>query len=86
MEDNIHFQCRRCNRYLHANLTGYFRGLEAKIGREALDHLDSIPKDHKWTRDELEELKVMYKEKIKKLEAGEFPDEQTTLLSVFGGG
>ena len=78
-EDNIWAQCHKCNRFLHGNLTGYFRGLEAKIGRPALDRLDAIPRDHTWTRDELEELKVYYKEKINAIERGEDPTSDTGL-------
>jgi Bacteriophage Lambda NinG protein. len=70
-EDNVHIQCHKCNRFLHGNLSGYFRGLEEKIGRKALDELDSVPRDYKWTRDELEELSKYYGDKIKQLERGE---------------
>ena len=69
-EYNVHAQCHRCNRYLHANLTGYFRGLERKIGREKLDELDAIPKDKKWTVEELKEIQQYYKDKIRELESG----------------
>lgn len=66
-EDNIHAQCHRCNRFLHGNLRGYFRGLEAKLGRERLDDLEASATSRKWTRDELAELKEYYTKKIKEI-------------------
>lgn len=77
-ERNINAQCRQCNRFLHANLRGYFRGLEKKLGRSGLDDLEANAGPHKWTRDELNELKLYYKEKIKRLEAGEAPETMPT--------
>lgn len=63
-EENIHGQCWKCNRFLHGNLRGYFRGLEKKLGRERLDALEASATSRKWTRLELEELKTYYKDKI----------------------
>lgn len=66
-ERNINAQCHRCNRFLHGNLRGYFRGLEAKLGRNGLDDLEAGAGPKKWTRQELEDLKVYYKQKLKDL-------------------
>lgn len=65
-ERNINAQCHRCNRFLHGNIRGYFRGMEAKYGRSIVDDLEAIASQplKKWTRDELEQLKTYYKEKI----------------------
>lgn len=81
-EDNIWAQCHKCNRFLHGNLTGYFRGLERKIGREALDALDAVPRDYAWTRDELKELNKYYAEKIKLLESGQTSDTGMALSEM----
>ena len=39
-EDNVHGQCKYCNRHLHGNLIEYRRGLIEKIGQEDYDALD----------------------------------------------
>lgn len=41
-EDNAHFQCLRCNFFLHGNLIEYRKRLEAKIGKERMLVLDTI--------------------------------------------
>lgn len=69
-ERNINAQCHRCNRFLHANLRGYFRGLEAKLGRAELDRLEASAGPYKWTREELNELKAYYKQKLADLQSG----------------
>jgi hypothetical protein len=74
-ERNINAQCHRCNRFLHANLRGYFRGLEKKLGRDGLDDLEASAGPKKWTREELENIKIEYKAKIKDAENGIFPDK-----------
>lgn len=81
-ELNVHSQCTRCNRFLHGNLSGYFRGLERKIGREKLDELDAMPREKIWTREELEELKVYYRDKLNRIKRGVDPREGDTRLSV----
>jgi hypothetical protein len=60
-ERNINAQCHRCNRFLHANLRGYFRGLEAKLGRSGLDDLEALAAPTKWTRQELNAIRDYYK-------------------------
>lgn len=59
---------------MHGNLSGYFRGLERKIGRQRLDELDALPKSHTWTREELEDIRTQYREKIKQLESSVAPE------------
>lgn len=84
-ERNINAQCHRCNRFLHGNLRGYFRGMEKKYGRKFLDDLESREGTYKWKRDELNELKEYYKDKIKAIERGEDPnaDAEVDVLAVF---
>lgn len=69
-ERNINAQCHRCNRFLHGNLRGYFRGLEKKLGRSGLDDLEASATSKKWTREELNELKLYYQQKLNDLRAG----------------
>lgn len=62
--------------------------MEAKLGREILDRLDELPREHKWTRDELNELKQYYKRKLNNLRAGIPPEPPSELQLSFvpGGG
>lgn len=88
MEDNIHIECHKCNRFLHGNLTAYFRGLERKLGRARLDEIDALPRTKKWTREELKELRENYKQKLASLRAGippEVPGSQSTVSELFSG-
>lgn len=80
-ERNINAQCHKCNRFLHANLRGYFRGLEAKLGRDGLDDLESIAGPYKWTREELNALKLYYKRKLADLRAGIAPAQPHVSMS-----
>ena len=73
-ERNINAQCHRCNRFLHANLRGYFRGLEKKLGRDGLDDLEAADGPKKWTKEEIDELKLYYKRKLADLRAGIGPE------------
>ena len=68
-ERNINAQCHKCNRFLHANLRGYFRGLEKKLGRDGLDDLEAADGPKKWTKEEIDELKLYYKRKLADLRA-----------------
>lgn len=81
-ERNIHAQCHRCNRYLNANLIGYFRGLEKKLGREALDELEKDDGSKTYTKEECNEIKKYYKQKLADLRRG-IPPSPPTKLPVF---
>lgn len=81
-ERNIHAQCHRCNRFLHANLRGYFRGLEEKLGRSGLDDLEANATTHKWTREELNAIRDSYKAKLASLRSGIAPEPFLPPLSV----
>lgn len=74
-ERNVNFQCHRCNRFLHGNTHNYYVGMVKKYGQEVVDELMSRQYEtKKWTRDELEELKKYFKEKIDAINRGEFPE------------
>lgn len=67
-EYNTHGQCVHCNQHKHGNLNEYRFGLEKRIGKERLEALDKRRLEvRKYTIPELIELKVIYKDKLKKL-------------------
>ncbi len=67
-ELNVHLQCEYCNTYLHGNLIDYRINLITRIGLDKVEWLESkhIPK--KYTKNELIEMKELYRNKIKELE------------------
>ena len=68
-ENNVHLQCEHCNTFLSGNLLNYQIEIEKRIGAEKLIELQE--KAHvvkKWSIDELKELMVIYKNKIKEIE------------------
>ena len=68
-EDNAAGQCWwDCNKNKHGNLLEYRPRLEKRIGKERLEALDKRRLEvRKYTIPELIELKVIYKDKLKKL-------------------
>ena len=40
-EENVHAQCRHCNRFDEGNMSGYRRGLLEKIGEKSLIYLEA---------------------------------------------
>lgn len=67
-ENNVHGQCKRCNRYLSGNAVSYRAGLIERIGLVEVERLDSDHTPRKWDKEELRELTALYKQKIKELE------------------
>ena len=69
-EDNVHKQCsNNCNVNLSGNFAEYSINLPERIGYERYKHLlDNRHKPLKISIFEIEELKVIYKGKIKELE------------------
>lgn len=67
-EDNVHAQCRSCNRFSEGDSAGYALFMLNKYGQEKLEYLNNIknagfhPKDY-----EIQALIDEYKEKLKKL-------------------
>ena len=69
-ERNVHKQCnKRCNLELSGNIAGYRPRLIEKIGLEAVEALENDNTPKSWTRDELEELRKVYRDRIKALQA-----------------
>lgn len=66
-ELNVHKQCEYCNTYLHGNLIEYRKGLIKKIGPEFVELLEGPQVAKHYSIPELIELKVIYKDKIKRL-------------------
>jgi len=71
-EDNVHGECVGCNCFNESHLIGYGINLELRIGRERVEELHELAREYKkngykWSRIELEELIVEYKQKVKEL-------------------
>jgi len=65
---NIHCQCVRCNNYLSGNLGIYAERLIAEYGEEAVADLRHRANEiKKFTIEELENLILLYKQKLKAL-------------------
>lgn len=67
-EFNCNKQCRKCNRYLGGNESGYRVGLVQKYGAIKVEELESIKDKNRvkrFSRFELEEIKKKYKHKLK---------------------
>ena len=62
---NVHLQCEYCNTYLHGNLINYRINLIKKIGVEKVEWIESNHDPKRYTKEQIEELKNIYKTKIK---------------------
>ena len=74
-ERNAHRQCKKCNggsgKYSRAGRSvkeGYDIGLLERVGQEVFDWLNGPHEPKKYTLEDLKELQVLYKHKIKELE------------------
>ena len=68
-EDNVHKQCSVCNNHLSGNLLEYRKRLIQKIGAERVEQLENDSTIKRWTIEELQEIKKVYKNKCKELES-----------------
>ena len=59
-ENNVHKQCFHCNVNLSGNIEGYRKGLLQRIGKVALDELESHTPQEKLSLAEIKELIVYY--------------------------
>jgi hypothetical protein len=66
-ETNCHKQCVPCNQHLSGNIENYTPRLIKKIGQEAFERLMGPHPAIKWTREELQELAKLYREKTRQL-------------------
>ena len=72
-EDNVHAECRKCNRFDDSHLIPYQDNLLAKIGLCRLNALKEKSREYKmgffkWDRSEIEEKIKEYKIKLKEYE------------------
>lgn len=65
--DNCHGQRKVCNRWGAGRAVDYRIGLIQRIGLERVLALESDNRTHKWTREELIEIRETYKRKTKEL-------------------
>ena len=65
-EDNCHAQLKQCNRR-GWDLASYRANLIGRIGLEAVEALEQDSRTHKWTRDELREIRDTYRKKLREL-------------------
>lgn len=64
---NIHLQCAKCNSFLAGNLLAYKEKLPERIGQKAFDELLADQTPRHYSKDQLNELKVIYRIKLKEL-------------------
>lgn len=65
-EDNCHAQLKQCNRRAF-DVAGYRANLIGRIGVERVEALEQDNSTHKWTRDELREIRDTYRKKLRDL-------------------
>jgi hypothetical protein len=68
-ESNVHGQCVTCNQHKHGNLIEYRKCLIERIGEDEFFWLEFYAKKtRKYSIDELKEIVILYKQKIKDYE------------------
>ena len=70
-EDNVHAQSKKENRYNSGNAVDYRIGLIARIGIERVEALECNQSGDGWTVEELQEIKMYYRAKLRALTKGE---------------
>lgn len=66
-EDNCHAQAKQENRWLAGNAADYRIGLIARIGLERVEALEASNEPHKWTREELIQIRDTYRAKAREM-------------------
>lgn len=66
-ERNVHAQSKHDNQYKAGNVVEYRINLINRIGLEAVEALEADNEPHKWTRDELRQIKTIYRAKTRAL-------------------
>ncbi len=66
-EQNVHKQCAPCNNHKSGDIINYRINLIKKIGIEAVERLESDNSPKHYTIDEIKQIKIDYKNKIKLL-------------------
>lgn len=75
-EHNCHAQRKQCNRYGAGRAVDYRIGLVSRIGLAAVEALESNNTPHKWTREELIQIRDSYRAKFKALKSNSKPEGQ----------
>lgn len=75
-EHNVHAQRKQCNRYGAGRAVDYRIGLVSRIGLAAVEALESNNSPHKWTREELTQIRDTYRAKFKALKSNSKPEGQ----------
>jgi len=68
-EQNVHRQCAPCNNHLSGNIIHYRMNLIKKLGVEAVVRLETDFEPKKYTIDDLKEIIIIYRKKVKMLKA-----------------
>ncbi|WP_342753760.1 recombination protein NinG [Pantoea sp. MBD-2R] len=66
-EDNCHSQCAACNTHHSGNIGPYRINLIEKIGLQRVVALESDNNPHRYTREELDALRALYRAKLRAL-------------------
>lgn len=66
-ERNAHAQRKQCNRYGSGRAVDYRIGLIDRFGIRFVESIESCNSVHKWSIEELKEIKAEYKAKLKEL-------------------
>ena len=66
-ERNVHAQSKEQNRYLSGNATDYRVGLIKRIGLEAVEALERDQSVRRYTIEDLQAIKALYRQKLKDL-------------------
>ena len=67
VEDQVHGQCKKCNRYLGGNAVEYRKRLLERIGLERLEQIESDNVLRKYTKEALIEIARHYNEQARRL-------------------
>lgn len=68
-ELNCHKQCAHCNNFLSGNIENYRINLIKKIGLDKVEWLEGPHELRKYTCEELKEIELHYKDKLKEISA-----------------
>ena len=68
-EYNCHKQCAPCNNHLSGNISNYRINLIKKIGIDNVDWLEGPHEPKKYTCEDLKEIEILYKSKLKDLQS-----------------
>lgn len=66
-ENNCHAQSKHDNRYLSGNVADYRIGLIQRIGQEAVEALERDQSVRRYTIEDLQVIKTLYRQKLKEL-------------------